>query len=66
MLQRTHNETSPWTVVNADNKRDARLHMISDLLARLTYTNKDESVLLPGKKIVKRYNVNDKKITKNH
>jgi polyphosphate kinase 2 len=66
MLQRTHNETSPWTVVNADNKRDARLHMISDLLARLTYTNKDESVLLPGKKIVKRYNGSDKKITKNH
>jgi polyphosphate kinase 2 len=66
MLQRTHNETSPWTVVNADNKRDARLHMISDLLARLTYTNKDESVLLPGKNIVKRYNGSDKKITKNH
>jgi polyphosphate kinase 2 (PPK2 family) len=66
MLQRTHNETSPWTVVDADNKHNARLYMISDLLARLTYTNKDESVLLPGKKIVKRYNVNDKKITKNH
>lgn len=66
MLQRTHNETSPWTVVDADNKRDARLHMISDLLARLTYTNKDESVLLPGKNIVKRYNGSDKKITKNH
>lgn len=64
MLQRTHNETSPWTVVNADNKRDARLHMISDLLARLTYTDKDESVLLPGKNIVKRYNSSDKKITK--
>jgi len=64
MLQRTHNETSPWTVVNADNKRDARLHMISDLLARLTYTDKDESVLLPGKNIVKRYNGSDKKITK--
>lgn len=64
MLQRTHNETSPWTVVNADNKRDARLHMISDLLARLTYADKDESVLLPGKNIVKRYNSSDKKITK--
>jgi polyphosphate kinase 2 len=64
MLQRTHNETSPWTVVDADNKRDARLHMISDLLARLSYTDKDESVLLPGKNIVKRYNGSDKKITK--
>jgi polyphosphate kinase 2 (PPK2 family) len=66
MLQRTHNETSPWTVVDADNKHNARLYMISDLLARLTYTNKDESVLLPGKNIVKRYNGSDKKITKNH
>lgn len=65
MLQRTHNETSPWTVVNADNKRDARLHMISDLLARLTYTDKDESVLLAGKNIVKRYNSGDKKLPKN-
>jgi len=64
MLQRTHNETSPWTVVDADNKRDARLHMISDLLARLSYTDKDKSVLLPGKNIVKRYNGSDKKITK--
>ncbi len=66
MLQRTHNETSPWTVVDADNKQDARLHVISDLLARLTYTNKDESVLLPGNKIIKPYNSHDKTITKNH
>jgi polyphosphate kinase 2 len=66
MLQRTHNETSPWTVVDADNKHNARLYMISDLLARLTYTDKDESVLLPGKNIVKRYNGSDKKITKSH
>lgn len=64
MLQRTHNETSPWTVVDADNKQDARLHVISDLLARLTYTNKDESVLLPGNKIIKPYNSHDKTITK--
>jgi polyphosphate kinase 2 (PPK2 family) len=66
LAEPTHNETSPWTVVDADNKHNARLYMISDLLARLTYTNKDESVLLPGKKIVKRYNGSDKKITKNH
>lgn len=56
MLARTHNEISPWTVVNADNKRDARLHMISDLLTRLNYADKDESVLLAGKDIVHRYN----------
>lgn len=66
LKERTHNETSPWTVVDADNKQDARLHVISDLLARLTYTNKDESVLLPGNKIIKPHNSHDKTITKNH
>lgn len=65
MLARTHNEISPWTVVDADNKRDARLYMISDLLARLDYSDKKASVLLPGKDIVKRYDISDKKITKN-
>jgi polyphosphate kinase len=65
MLARTHNEISPWTVVDADNKRDARLYMISDLLARLDYSDKKVSVLLPGKDIVKRYDISDKKITKN-
>lgn len=65
MLARTHNKISPWTVVDADNKRDARLHMISDLLARLDYSDKKASVLLPGKDIVKRYDISDKKITKN-
>lgn len=65
MLARTHNEISPWTVVDADNKRDARLHMISDLLARLNYSDKKESVLLPGKEIVRRYDISNKKITKN-
>lgn len=65
MLARTHNKISPWTVVDADNKRDARLHMISDLLARLDYSDKKASVLLPGKDIVKRYDISDKNITKN-
>jgi polyphosphate kinase len=65
MLARTHNEISPWTVVDADKKRDARLHMISDLLTRLNYADKKASVLLPGKDIVKRYDISDKKITKN-
>ncbi len=64
MLARTHNDISPWTVVDADNKRDARLHMISDLLARLDYSDKDDSVLLPGKNIVKRYSGLSKKSTK--
>ena len=55
MLQRTHNIVSPWSIVQADNKRDARLYVISDMLKRLDYQGKDESVLLTDKKIVTFY-----------
>ncbi|MBU2098504.1 MAG: polyphosphate kinase 2, partial [Gammaproteobacteria bacterium] len=59
MLARTHTDISPWTIVHADNKKQARLHVISDVLRRLDYLGKDESVLLAGKQIVQRYD--DKK-----
>jgi len=55
MLARTHNVVTPWTVVRADDKRAARINMISDLLLRLDYDGKDESVLLPDPNLVFRY-----------
>ncbi len=64
MLQRTHNIVSPWSIVQADNKRDARLYVISDLLKRLDYQGKDESVLLTNSKIVTFYD--DKKPENNN
>jgi polyphosphate kinase len=35
MLLRTHRPEAPWTVVRADNKRQARLNLIRDILARV-------------------------------
>ncbi len=55
MLARTHNTVAPWTVVRADNKRLARINLIRDLLSRLHYHGKDESVLLADPDVVFRY-----------
>jgi polyphosphate kinase 2 len=52
MLARTHNPITPWTVVRADDKRLARLNLIRDLLSRLHYGGKDESVLLTDPDVV--------------
>ncbi len=35
MLLRTHTEDSPWIVVRADNKQQARLNVVRDILMRL-------------------------------
>jgi polyphosphate kinase len=37
MLARTHTDETPWAVVHADDKRRARLNMISHLLGRIPY-----------------------------
>ena len=37
MLNRTDTELSPWYVVNADNKKKARLNCISHLLTKIPY-----------------------------
>ena len=55
MLARTHNPVAPWTIVRADNKRLARLNLIKDLLARLHYGDKDETLLVANPEIVFQY-----------
>jgi polyphosphate kinase 2 len=55
MFARTHNPVAPWTVVRADDKHAARLQLIKDLLTRLHYDGKDETVLLADPDIVFRY-----------
>lgn len=45
MLVRTHSLAAPWTVIKADVKREARLALIRDLLSRLDYEGKDETLL---------------------
>ncbi len=55
MLARTHNPVAPWTIVRADDKRHARLNLIKDMLTRLHYHDKDESVLLIDPEVVFQY-----------
>ncbi|MCW5745085.1 MAG: polyphosphate kinase 2 [Alphaproteobacteria bacterium] len=55
MLARTHNPVTPWTVVRGDDKRQARLNLIKDLLSRLHYDDKDESVLIVNPAVIFEY-----------
>lgn len=55
MFARTHTVISPWVVVRANDKRQARLNLIRDLLARLRYPGADETLLTPNPNIVFAY-----------
>lgn len=55
MFARTHNPITPWTVVRADDKRQARLSLIKDLLSRLHYGGKDMEVLNADPEIIFQY-----------
>ncbi len=52
MLARTHHPAAPWHVVRADDKREARINLIRDLLARLHYQGKRETLLVPEPEVV--------------
>lgn len=55
MLARTHNMVAPWTIVRADDKKAARINVIKDMLFRLDYKGKKETLLLPDSNIVFNY-----------
>lgn len=55
MLARTHDPLSPWTIVRAEDKRTARLNLITDLLTRLHYDDKIDEILRPDPEIVFKY-----------
>ena len=44
MFRRTHRPAAPWSVVRADHKRLARIHVIRDLLSRIEYQDKSRSI----------------------
>jgi polyphosphate kinase 2 len=53
MLTRTSTPASPWLVVQANDKRVARLNLIRDLLSRVDYRNKGKAkALQPDRNIV--------------
>lgn len=55
MFARTHTPVAPWTVVRANDKKQARLNLIMDLLTRLDYKDKDHALLCPDPDVVFNY-----------
>jgi polyphosphate kinase 2 len=56
MLRRTHSAESPWWVVNADDKKKARLNCITHLLAQMPYSEtRHEEIVLPERERHERY-----------
>ena len=57
MFSRTHTSFSPWIIVRADTKRDARLESIRYVLNLLDYDGKKDAgtSLLPDPNVVTRY-----------
>lgn len=52
MFARTHTLHAPWVVVCADDKRNARLNVIRDLLNRTSYEGKKQKLTIPDTSIV--------------
>ncbi len=55
MFARTHTPSAPWTIVRANDKKQARLNLIMDLLTRLDYADKDHALLCPDPDVVFNY-----------
>ncbi len=45
MLEKTHIDDAPWTVIRANDKRRARINLIRHILKTLDYEGKDKSVI---------------------
>lgn len=45
MLLKTNFKQSPWFVMNANNKKDARIAIITHLLSQVEYCNKNKKIL---------------------
>ncbi len=55
MFAATDTDFAPWTVANSNDKKRARLNIISDLLARVPYEEAPrEKVKLPKRSITRR------------
>ncbi len=52
MLEKTSSKQSPWTVINANNKKLTHLNLIQDLLSRVSYPGKDAKLLKCDPEIV--------------
>lgn len=55
MLEHTHHQQAPWIVVRTDNKHQAHLNLIRDLLQRIECPDLDAKLLPPDPQVVFRY-----------
>jgi len=55
MLVETDHQLAPWIIVQADCKRAARIALMSDLLERLPYKQRDADVVAPDRNTVFRF-----------
>jgi polyphosphate kinase 2 len=56
MLLKTSTVEAPWTIVRANNKKEAHLNLIRHLLLRVTYANKNKRLLKPNADIIFTFN----------
>ena len=56
MLARTHTSFAPWIIVRADDKQEARLNVIRDILLRFDFGSKNRARDLPDPNITFLYN----------
>ncbi len=52
MLARSHTTWAPWTIVRADDKRQARLNVIRDVLTRVHYAKKNRRLIVPDRSVI--------------
>lgn len=52
MLKQTSTQDAPWTVVNANSKKETHLNLIADLLSRVNYPDKNEKLLAVNPEVV--------------
>lgn len=55
MLTRTHHEDAPWIVVRADDKHQARLNIIRDILRRIPYARATKRLARPDSNVVREF-----------
>ena len=56
MLLKTSTVEAPWTIVRANNKKEAHLNLIRHLLLRVTYADKNKRLLKPNADIIFTFN----------
>jgi polyphosphate kinase 2 (PPK2 family) len=56
MLLNTSTAEAPWTIVRANNKKQAHLNLIRHLLLRAHYAGKNKRILRPNEDIVFAFN----------